>query len=253
MAPILTRYGPFFLYSFTVVVGLGILAGIGLSAWQARARPLPDWIDALLICLVAAVVGGRLLFVVLNGDYYRQQPAEIWLVWRGLNEQGALIAAILALAGWCTYRGRPFFAYAGFFAPAGVLFAAFLWLACWLEGCAYGRETVIGPWSADLPDAFGVFAVRYQTQVAGIIVSLAAFFLVWWLRRRVSPRWLFWLALLLVAITRLLIVPFRGDSLLLVGPWRSDLVIDGIVLILAVAGIIWGMVTTETPGRKRAK
>ncbi len=253
MAPILARYGPFFLYTFTVVASLGMLTGIGLSARQSRERPMPDWIDALLICLVAGIVGGRFLFVALNWDYYRQQPAEIWLVWRGLNEQGALMATMLALAGWCVYRGRQFFAYAGFFAPAGVLFAAFLWLACWFEGCAYGRETVIGPLAADLPDEFGVFAVRYQTQLTGVVLSLAAVLLVWRLRRRFLPRQIFWLALLLVAASRLLIAPFRGDSVPLVGPWRIDIVIDGIVLIVVVAGIIWDRFRNKMPGRKWVK
>lgn len=238
MVPILARYGPFFLYTFTVVVGLGILAGIGLCAWQARSQPLPRWLDVLLVCLIAGIVTGRFLFVLWNWDYYRQQPAEIWQVWRGLDEQGALVGAVLALAGWCAVRRRDFYTYAGFFTPAGVLFAAFLWLACWFDGCAYGRETLIGLLAADLPDVFGVYAVRYQTQLAGTVFCLAAFFLVWRLRRRLSAPRLFWLALLLVAIARLLIVPFRGDSVPLVGPWRVDMVIDGIVLILAVTGII---------------
>ena len=35
------------------------------------------------------------------------------------------------------------------------------------EGCAYGRETTLGWLAADLPDSFGVYAVRYRRSFWG--------------------------------------------------------------------------------------
>ena len=60
MHPILARFGPFFLYTFTVVMGLGIVAGVGLTAWLERrdGQERPGWIDGLLLALVAGLVGG---------------------------------------------------------------------------------------------------------------------------------------------------------------------------------------------------
>ncbi len=43
MAPIWGRYGPFFLYGFSVVLGVGVLAALGVTALLARRRgPLPN-------------------------------------------------------------------------------------------------------------------------------------------------------------------------------------------------------------------
>ncbi|MBP8947812.1 MAG: hypothetical protein KBG73_03160, partial [Candidatus Promineofilum sp.] len=43
MAPIWGRYGPFFLYGYSVVLGLGVLAALGVTALLARRRgPLPS-------------------------------------------------------------------------------------------------------------------------------------------------------------------------------------------------------------------
>jgi prolipoprotein diacylglyceryltransferase len=102
----------------------------------------------------------------------------------------------------------------------------FGWAACWYEGCAYGRETVLGPLAADLPDAYGVFALRYQSQLVGGLLSLlAALLLVWRQQRRPGGR-NFWLALLLISASRALVSLLRGDAAPLVGGYRLDTLLE---------------------------
>ena len=38
MAPIWGRYGPFFLYGYSVVLGLGVMAALAVTAWRARRK-----------------------------------------------------------------------------------------------------------------------------------------------------------------------------------------------------------------------
>ena len=70
MAPIWGRYGPFFLYGYSVVLGLGILAALAVTAWRARRdstlpNPLPEgegsggWLDGALATAAGALLGGR--------------------------------------------------------------------------------------------------------------------------------------------------------------------------------------------------
>lgn len=241
MHPILSRYGPFFLFAFTVVMGLGILMGIGLTAALAKRGRLDasDWFDGILIILLASMVGGRIAFVLTNWTYYQENIDEIGLVWRGgLSYHGALLAGLLALGIWSLGRERSFGFYAGLLAPAFALVSAFGWLACWFEGCAYGRETGIGPLAADLPDSFGVFGLRYQTQLMGLILSILTFVLIIVARRRLRPVTLFFLTLLFLSAGRVVVSLFRGDAILMIGPVRLDTLVDGGLILLSLVAII---------------
>jgi len=42
MIPIIGQIGPFVIYSFTAVLGLGFLAGTGLVAWQNRELQISE-------------------------------------------------------------------------------------------------------------------------------------------------------------------------------------------------------------------
>ncbi len=55
MYPIFYRW-LFFIYTYTVLLVLGMAAAIGLTAWLARRTPTPHWLDALLLTLLGAVV-----------------------------------------------------------------------------------------------------------------------------------------------------------------------------------------------------
>lgn len=241
MYPILGRYGRFFLYSYTAVIGLGIIVAIGLTAWWARrlGQEEDGWLDGLLVTLAAGLVGGRIGFVWMEWAYFQERPAEAWQIWQGgLSYHGALAAGLLGLwCWWVIYRRQqtPFTAYAGLFAPGFALGSAFGWLACWLEGCAYGRETILGPWSASLPDTFGVFAVRYQTQLLGLGLTLFVFLLIIVLHHRWQPGRLFWLTLLGLSFGRLLVSLWRGDDVVMVSSTiRLDTFVDAALAFMSL-------------------
>jgi phosphatidylglycerol:prolipoprotein diacylglycerol transferase len=235
MYPILARYGSLFIYSFTIILALGVLLAALLTARLAKDRPLPDWFDAFLVVFFAALLGGRFGFVLGQWTYFQEHPSEIWQIWRGgLAYYGALFAGLGALFLWARYGGRIFYKYAALFSPGVALVFVFAWLACWLDGCAYGREAVIGPFSADLPDEFGIFALRYQTQLIGFLLSLAAFFTTLWLFKRVKPPRLFWSTLLLITIAHLISGLFRGDTIFIFESVQLDVLIDGFLIAISL-------------------
>lgn len=240
MHPILGNFGPFLFYSYTVVLGLGLLAGAGLTAWRASGRADEEadvrWLDGLVVALAAALIGGRVGFVAANWDYFQAHPAESWFVTGGgLSYHGGLLVGLAALALWARWRGRSFLRIGGLLAPGGALWSAFGWLACWLEGCAYGRETFIGPLAGDLPDRYGIFAVRYQTQMLGIAFSLLALAVLWRARRQLPPAGLFWLGLALLSGGRFVVALLRGDPAPLVGAIRADVLLDAILTLVGLA------------------
>jgi phosphatidylglycerol:prolipoprotein diacylglycerol transferase len=235
MYPILGRYGSIFIYSFTVILALGVILAVLLTARLARAHPASAWFDALLVSFAAALVGARLGYVIGQWSYFREYPGQILQFTQGgLSYYGALLAGLAALFLWTRAYGRSFYPYAALFSPGLALVTAFGWAACWFDSCAYGRETMIGPLSADLADEFGVFALRYQTQLIGLLFSLAAFFLILWLFRRVSAAVTFWSAVLLLSTAHLIPGLLRGDPVFSAGPLRLDVLIDAILIAVSL-------------------
>ena len=211
MHPILGRTFAGFIFTFTVVIGLSILIGFALTHRLNRHK-IPDWADTAVFVMLFAWMGGRAGFIWVNWDFYQEEPSQIYKLWQGgQSYHGAMIAGLLALTLWSVLRKRPFAQYAALFIPALVLIHAGGWLACYYEGCAFGTEAFIGPFTANLPDTFGVFAVRYKTQLAGFILTLLLFGLILWLRNQVNEWQLSGIALIGLSLIHLLIGNYRGD------------------------------------------
>lgn len=242
MYPIVARFGPFLVYSYEVVFGLGIFVTVGLAAWLLREDPARRnrWIDAILFGALCAIVGGRIAYVISHWSYFAEVPGDIWLVWRGgLSYHGALVFGLVGFWLWTRWRGRSFSDYAGILALALALMSAFGWLACLLDGCAFGKETTIGLLSGDLPDSFGVYSVRYHSQLLGLFLSAGAFVVLLALYKRLQPLLLFWLAVGMLSIGRLLVTLVRGDEMPVFGSLRLDTIAEGVLVFTAIGVLIF--------------
>ena len=253
MAPIWGRYGPFFLYGYSVVLGLGVLAALAVTGWRARRKdPLPDplpegegtgaWPDGALAAAGGALLGGRAIYVWLNAAYFAENPAEAWQVWLGgLNYHGALWGGLAALWLWSRLSGRPFLRHAALFAPGVALLVAFGWAACAVEGCGYGRAAAPGLWAGNLPDDTGVYALRYRTQIGGAVGALAVFALVWWAAARLRPVALVWATLGGLAVVHIVVALGRGDPSPVVLGARLDFLVEvGMVVVASMALVkVW--------------
>jgi phosphatidylglycerol---prolipoprotein diacylglyceryl transferase len=240
MFPILRRYGPFFLYSYTLVLALGVMASLGLTAYLARrqGRLHDGWLDGLLLAALVGLVGGRAGYVWANWDYFQAHQSEIARLWLGgLSYHGFLLTGLAAFYLWGRWRSRNLGRDAALLAPGVALMSAAGWLACWLEGCGYGLETVLGPLAADLPDSYGMRSVRYQTQLLGLGLSAFVFLSLLVLRRRWGGGRLFWITLLALSIVQAGVTLLRGDPMPLVGQWRLDTLLNGALALAALAGL----------------
>lgn len=248
MIPLLYRVGPFLIYSYTVVLSLGILAATGVTGWLAQKEHIEKWFDAVLVCLISGLIGGRFAFVWANWDYFQDHASSITKIWQGgYSYFGALAAGILGLWLWSLVE-KPslrqaqytsFSTYTDLLAPGFALLCAFGWLACWFEGSAYGAETTIGFFAADLPDEFGIFAVRYQTQMMGLVWSLLVFAFAMLTRTRWHTGQLFWLTLGLLSLGNLGISLMRGDPILMIEFFRLDLIANGTIVLISIVFMLY--------------
>ena len=144
MYPVIFRIGPLTIYSYGVMLSLAFLTAACLMAARSKKRGLnPDIILDLSVCLlISGIIGGRLLHVALNFDYYISDPIEIIMLHHGgLAYQGGV-----ALAGLCGFwylkkKKINFLKTADFVVPYVALGQSLGRIGCFLNGCCYGRET----------------------------------------------------------------------------------------------------------------
>jgi prolipoprotein diacylglyceryltransferase len=85
---------------------------------------------------------------------------------------------------------------------------------------------------SDLPDSYGVFALRYQTQLTGVALCLVILAVVLFADHRVRAGTLFGLSLILLSVVRVLVSLYRGDMVPQLGALRWDTLLDSTIAIV---------------------
>lgn len=162
---------------YAVFIGLGATAGLAWSAWQSPARLARPVLDGGLAALTGGLLGGRLAEVLLNWAYYRQHLLEAAnLASGGLEWPGALLGALLALAGYAAWVRQPFGLLADRLLPLLACCTCAAWLGCWVSGCFYGER--LAAWGLATLDERGEAASRLPLQMIGALLALLTLWLV---------------------------------------------------------------------------
>ncbi len=97
MYPILYKLGPINLYAYGFFLALGFLSAILVGGLEARRLGLPvgRFYDLCFYIILAALIGSRLLFVIVDPGPFIQNPLKIFALWEGgLVFHGGLIAGV---------------------------------------------------------------------------------------------------------------------------------------------------------------
>ena len=144
MFPKLFDLGPISIYTYGVLLAAAYLTGLWYATIRGEARGLNrDLVmDLGIYIIVSALVGAKLLLVVVEFDHFRQNPSEIWTILRsgGVFYGGLLLS--VAVAFWFIRRHNlPFWTTCDAFAPGIILGQAVGRLGCLMAGCCYGEPT----------------------------------------------------------------------------------------------------------------
>jgi phosphatidylglycerol:prolipoprotein diacylglycerol transferase len=217
MSPILFRLGGLEIYAYGFFIALGFIAGLVLAALKARRAGIPFEcvVEIFFYTVFSAIIGSRILFVLINFDSYREDLLQVFKIWEGgLVFYGGLILAAGIAIGYMKWHRLPIWKLADLFSPSIALGLIFGRIGCFLAGCCYGKETSL-PWGIvfTTPNSLALLNVPlHPTQLyeaaGGLIIF---FFLNWMAKRKTFEGQIFWLFLLLYSIARFLIEILRDD------------------------------------------
>jgi phosphatidylglycerol:prolipoprotein diacylglycerol transferase len=248
--PELFTIGPITVYSYGVLLAASYLLGLRLAMWRAKKWGLDAnrVLDLGIYIIIAALVGAKLLLLVVDFDQFRD-PAELLSLARsgGVFYGGLLLA--VAVAFWYIARHRmPFWTTCDVFAPGIALGHITGRLGCLAAGCCYGKPTEL-PWGitftnplaqANVGTPLGIALHPTQIYEAGAALLILGILLATERRGRAFPGRTFWLYMFLYAISRFVIEIYRGDPRGTVFDLFSTSQFISIVLApLSVAMLVW--------------
>jgi phosphatidylglycerol:prolipoprotein diacylglycerol transferase len=258
--PELFSIGPITVYSYGVLLAVSYLLGLWLAMRRARAWGLDAnrVLDLGIYIIIAALIGAKLLLLVVDFNQFRQSPADLLSLARsgGVFYGGLILAVVVAF--WYIQKHRlPFWTTCDVFAPGIALGHVTGRLGCLAAGCCYGRPTDL-PWgitftsplaAANVGTPLGIPLHPTQIYEAGAELLILAVLLATERRgRRFSGR-TFWLYMLLYAISRYVIEMFRGDPRGTVfGIFSTSQFISVLLAPLSVIMLVYlSRTTPETP------
>jgi len=265
MHPILFKIGPLTIHTYGLMIALAFLLGIWLMSHQAKKEGLnPQVISDLGFYLLAgAIIGSRLLFVIINYERYLSAPLKVFYIWEGgLVFYGGLIGA-MGLGFWYLKEQQlPFWTTVDLAAPSIALGQAIGRLGCFSAGCCYGRPTLSfwGVTFTDL-DCLAPLGVKlHPVQFYSALTNLTIFFILFKLQRaKKFSGQLLGSYLVLYAVGRFALEFWRGDQRGFVNLLGANLSTSQFISFFVLAGgiglLLWRrrIFSTENPQNKKGK
>lgn len=135
-------------YGVILIIAAAVAMGVALQ--EARRRGIAETLvwDGALWAGLAALIGGRILYVLQRGlGVGSSDPTHAVMVWMGgLSFYGGLVGALAALVVFARRRGLPVLVALDVAAPGAAIGQAVGHLGCLIAGDSYGVPTEL-PWA----------------------------------------------------------------------------------------------------------
>ena len=226
MHPVLFKIGPYSVYSYGAMLALAFLVCSFLAKRRAASIGMDGEkiLDLTVLLIMSGVIGGRIMFVILDLEYFKTRPLDIFKLWEGgLVWYGGLILAVISGAVFLRIYRMPILKTADLMMPYVALGQAIGRIGCFLNGCCYGKTPAL------------------PTQ---LFESAAMFIVYLILRRRVpSNGRTFFLYLILYSVFRFFNEFIRGDNMLVIMGFTFSQFMS--IIIFTAAAILWKVIPSK--------
>ena len=245
MQPVAFQLGGLEVHWYGILIGAAIVASFLLVAvpMARRYRVSEDeLLTASIAAVIGAMIGARLMFVLLKWSWYSQHLTEIWRVdYGGLSIHGALLGGLVGLLVVCAANKYNFARLADIMAPAVAAGQAIGRFGNFFNSEAFGGPTNL-PWKMFVAPEFRPvqFAGSDFFHPTFIYESLGSLLVLWLLLRLARPdrpagHIALWY-LILYSCLRFLAEFFRVDSdalgALTIAQWASLVIIPAAYYLL---------------------
>src|SRR3972149_1757411 len=218
MYPILFKVGPLVIYSYGFFLAVAYLAATFVFYREGRKRGFNEekLLDFSVVALIAAIVGGRIFYTLLNLKLFSQEPLKIFAIWEGGFAYYGAFILVFIVCSYLVRRWRWDFFQVADFASLSVLIAIFFGkIGSFLSGNDYGKLTLL-PWGVSSEFLEGT---RHPVQLYEAFWALILLLLLWRLYQKNLKKTfdlrsgaVFLYFVLFTSLGRVVFEQFRGDS-----------------------------------------
>jgi phosphatidylglycerol:prolipoprotein diacylglycerol transferase len=262
MYPILFEIAGFPVYTYGVLLAAAYLLGLQFAIVRARRLGLDAnrVMDLGIWIIVSALIGAKLLLLLVEWNVYRRDPRElITLLRSGGVFYGGLILAV-ATAMFYMWRHRlPIWQVSDAFAPGIALGHVIGRMGCFFAGCCFGHPTSV-PWAITFHNDYAYRNVGtplnvpvHPTQLYEAGAELLILGILLFLERRGRPfaGRTFWGYMLFYGISRFIIEFYRGDSRGTIGMFSTSQFVSLLIVPLSIV-MLFVLSRRPDPTRKVA-
>lgn len=258
MFPKLFDLGPISVYTYGLLLALSYLLALQVAVSRGVQRGIPRarLMDLGIFIILSAVLGAKLLLVLVDFDHFVRNPWDLFSLFRsGGVFYGGLILAVAVGAWYVRRHDMPVWDVADAAAPGIALGHVIGRFGCFLGGCCYGRPTTV-PWAVTFtsPDAaanvgtpLGVALHPTQLYEAGAELLILLGLLAFERRGRSFPGRTFFAYLLVYAVSRFGIEFYRGDPRGFVFDHISTSQFISLLLVPVSLGMLWWLSSRPAP------
>ena len=245
MFPDLITLGPITLHTYGLFVAIGFFVGILVTIRLGKTEGFSaqQVMDMSFIILLSAIIGSRVMYVLINASYYTRQPLDMLKIWQGgLVFSGGIIGVVLTMIWYIKRHDLPLGKVADLWAPAIAIGQCIGRIGCFMAGCCYGKPTDL-KWSVTFththalcPLNIPLHPVQLYSSISGLIIFGVVMLL--YSKRKFEGQIFLWF-LILHSTARLALERFRGDDRgLLLNSNMSMTQFVAILILISAAGIL---------------
>lgn len=240
MHPILFTIGKITVYSYGVMMALGIISALLMGLYRGKKRGFnADTItDISFYGILGGIVGAKLLYLITEAEDILKRPGDILnMLTGGFVIYGAILGGIMSAFIYCRIKKIEFLKYLDLLVPSLALAQGIGRIGCLLAGCCYGKETssslgIIFKHSLYAPSDIKLYPTQIFSSIGDFLIVAI---LIFYSRQDRKEGRVAGLYMILYSIGRFFIEFLRGDPRGAVGIFSTS---QFICLFILIGGII---------------